>query len=275
MTRKSITTSHAAVPATSAAARCCAASTPTSSSPAARAAWCASCAPRARANEGWIREGADDSLSARRKARAAALAARAPAPAPRGGPRRTPYEAAAEGGRGAADAEPPGLRRRQPAYDETFDPASRPFGEAAAAGAGPAPTPGGLGAARRAGLRAPREPRHVRAVPTNAELKWPGALDVFNASEHPRTVAGVAPLARRAGRDRRCRPPRGQRRVDRRRLGAVLVPLRGRPGRRGRRRARHRAGLRALRARARASRCPTPPPTTAARSRLPGERAPH
>ncbi len=39
---------------------------------------------------------------------------------------------------------------------------------------------------------APREPRHVRAVPTNAELKMERALDVFNASEHPRTVFGVA-----------------------------------------------------------------------------------
>jgi len=38
----------------------------------------------------------------------------------------------------------------------------------------------------------PRDPRNVRAVPTNAELKKERALDVFNASEHPRTVAGVA-----------------------------------------------------------------------------------
>ena len=38
----------------------------------------------------------------------------------------------------------------------------------------------------------PREPRHIRAVPTNAELKMERAIDVFNASEHPRTVAGVA-----------------------------------------------------------------------------------
>jgi len=37
-----------------------------------------------------------------------------------------------------------------------------------------------------------REPRHVRAVPTNAELKMQRALDVFNASDHTRTVAGVA-----------------------------------------------------------------------------------
>jgi hypothetical protein len=38
----------------------------------------------------------------------------------------------------------------------------------------------------------PRNPRHVRAVPTNAELKMERAIDVFNASQHARTVAGVA-----------------------------------------------------------------------------------
>ncbi len=38
----------------------------------------------------------------------------------------------------------------------------------------------------------PREPRHVRAVPTNAELKMQRALEVFNVSEHVRTVGGVA-----------------------------------------------------------------------------------
>ena len=38
----------------------------------------------------------------------------------------------------------------------------------------------------------PRRPRHVRAVPTNAELKMERALDVFNASDHVRTVGGVA-----------------------------------------------------------------------------------
>ncbi len=37
-----------------------------------------------------------------------------------------------------------------------------------------------------------RESRQVRAVPTNAELKMERAIDVFNGSEHPRTVAGVA-----------------------------------------------------------------------------------
>jgi hypothetical protein len=37
----------------------------------------------------------------------------------------------------------------------------------------------------------PRHPRHIRAVPTNAELKMQRALDVFNASDHTRTVGGV------------------------------------------------------------------------------------
>ena len=40
--------------------------------------------------------------------------------------------------------------------------------------------------------RPPRNPRHVRAVPTNADLKMQRALDVFNESEHVRTVGGVA-----------------------------------------------------------------------------------
>lgn len=37
-----------------------------------------------------------------------------------------------------------------------------------------------------------REPRHVSAVPTNAERKVTRALEVFNSSPHTRTVAGVA-----------------------------------------------------------------------------------
>lgn len=38
----------------------------------------------------------------------------------------------------------------------------------------------------------PREPRQVHAVPTNADLKMERAIDVFNVSEHARTVAGVS-----------------------------------------------------------------------------------
>lgn len=37
-----------------------------------------------------------------------------------------------------------------------------------------------------------REPRHVRAVPANDEHKIASAIDLFNASEHARTIAGIA-----------------------------------------------------------------------------------
>lgn len=40
--------------------------------------------------------------------------------------------------------------------------------------------------------RQPRHPRHVRAVPTSPEQKTLVALESFNASDHPRTVAGIA-----------------------------------------------------------------------------------
>ncbi|MBV9682425.1 MAG: hypothetical protein JO046_11585 [Solirubrobacterales bacterium] len=39
---------------------------------------------------------------------------------------------------------------------------------------------------------ATREPRHVRAVPMGAEQRIAAAIEVFNNSEHRRTVAGVA-----------------------------------------------------------------------------------
>jgi hypothetical protein len=39
---------------------------------------------------------------------------------------------------------------------------------------------------------APRKPRQVRAVPTNSQLKIDRALDLFNDSDHPRTIAGIA-----------------------------------------------------------------------------------
>jgi len=38
----------------------------------------------------------------------------------------------------------------------------------------------------------PRDPRHVRAVPTTADVKIERALDLFNGSHHHRTVAGLA-----------------------------------------------------------------------------------
>jgi hypothetical protein len=50
------------------------------------------------------------------------------------------------------------------------------------------PSPGEI---FRGGGRA-REPRHVRAVPTSVEHKIASAVELFNASEHPRTIAGIA-----------------------------------------------------------------------------------
>jgi hypothetical protein len=38
----------------------------------------------------------------------------------------------------------------------------------------------------------PKDPRHVRAVPTNAQVKVERAIEVFNSTEHPRTIAGIA-----------------------------------------------------------------------------------
>lgn len=37
-----------------------------------------------------------------------------------------------------------------------------------------------------------REPRHVRAIPTSAEHRIASAVELFNGSEHRRTIAGVA-----------------------------------------------------------------------------------
>ena len=37
-----------------------------------------------------------------------------------------------------------------------------------------------------------REARHVHAVPTNAQVKVERAFELFNASEHPRAIAGIA-----------------------------------------------------------------------------------
>jgi hypothetical protein len=37
-----------------------------------------------------------------------------------------------------------------------------------------------------------RDARHVRAVPTNAQVKVERGVEIFNASEHPRTIAGIA-----------------------------------------------------------------------------------
>ena len=185
---------------------------------------CNLCTARA-ANEGWIRRGPGRHAErAPPRARASRLAAAAPA-RPRCGAR-----GAAAARRGAAridGAEP--------------EPAPPP-----AAAAPPSPPP-----REEPAWEPPREQRRVHAIPTHADLKRARAVELFNSSRHRRTVAGVArslgaPLvAVRPSVDR------GLDRLDRGRLGALLVSLRGRPCRRGGGRAPRRPGRRAHGARAR------------------------
>jgi hypothetical protein len=59
-----------------------------------------------------------------------------------------------------------------------------PEGEPAVPAAQPEPEP--------APRRRRKDARHVRAVPTNAEVKVERALEVFNESEFPRKIAGIS-----------------------------------------------------------------------------------
>jgi hypothetical protein len=52
-----------------------------------------------------------------------------------------------------------------------------------------------VGEVRAPKIRRPnrrKDPRHVRAVPTNTQVKIERALEMFNHSEHTRTIAGIA-----------------------------------------------------------------------------------
>jgi hypothetical protein len=113
---------------------------------------CDLCSPRA-IEEGWIRESAAGDLPARM---------------PRSEPRRGVL------GR---------LRKRRPAHEP---PAAEP-----------APPPNGAEPAEHDESRPrvrtrPKDPRHVRAVPTTAQAKVDRALELFNGSAHQRTIAGLA-----------------------------------------------------------------------------------
>jgi hypothetical protein len=159
MTRKSITTSHAAVACDVCGRTLLRGEHSTSSSRAAPGAPSASCAPPARRTRGWIREGLDLGAGARRgDARRRSLFGRL------GRPRRE---------NGHEPLPPRGAERLL--ADHGHDAVA----EMPAAPAEPVYEP-------------PREPRNVHAVPTNAQLKMQRALELFNGSEHPRTVGGVA-----------------------------------------------------------------------------------
>jgi hypothetical protein len=132
---------------------------------------CELCAPRAQ-HEGWIREAAAPHEPARPQR----------PPERRGlfrwgrrkeAPTEAPLDPASAAPQEAADVEEE--TAREPWQDGEADPDSQPV----------------LSRLRQR-TAGPRSPRHVRAVPTNAQLKIDRALDLFNASEHPRTVAGIA-----------------------------------------------------------------------------------
>lgn len=144
---------------------------------------CELCTARA-ANEGWIREGADNTLGVRG----------------RNGPRA---------GRSLLGRLKPHRRESPPAVElpyrrissnvDRIQSSSRARAQRAAQAADesveieaegvPAPS---LPASVAVDTHKPsREPRHVRAVPTNADVKMARALDVFNKSAHPRRIAGV------------------------------------------------------------------------------------
>jgi hypothetical protein len=149
---------------------------------------CELCTARA-ANEGWIREGADNTLQVRRNGL-------------RGGGGRSLLERLRPRRESIGLKAPPDAPyRRVSGNVDRIESSGRvrdryPFEDAAAGAGEPAEAAGALSPPPRAAAAephpSPREPRHVRAVPTNADIKMARALDVFNASAHPRRIAGVS-----------------------------------------------------------------------------------
>jgi hypothetical protein len=148
---------------------------------------CELCTGRA-VHEGWIREGLDSALGrSSREGAARGLLTRLRTR--RDGP--TPTGRRATGGRPAAEpvADEPETYGDGPAPPlEPIEPDPVVIPEPIVRDPEPAPP----AAPADPYAEAFHEPRGVHAVPTNAELKIARALEVFNASQHPRTVAGVA-----------------------------------------------------------------------------------
>jgi hypothetical protein len=140
----------------------------------ARRSVCELCRERA-LNEGWVREGTvpayadSDHGSDRRRSLFSRLRGRRD-PMPPPSPSPTP----------ADDLDAHSFSEARPGVYEDEVPAPPPRRR----------VPQAQGGAGRAGRV--REPRHVRAVPTNVDQKIAASVELFNRSEHPRTVAGVA-----------------------------------------------------------------------------------
>jgi len=127
---------------------------------------CDLCAARA-THEGWIRESAHGDMPAARRPREQRRSLMGRLRRGREEPVAQAAEPAPEGGEAPAEI-----------YDDAKPHApAEPEHE-------PPPPP------RRPSRR--KDPRHVRAVPTNAQVKVERALELFNQSEHPRTIAGIA-----------------------------------------------------------------------------------
>ncbi len=153
---------------------------------------CELCTPRAQ-HEGWIREAGMDRLQA--------SAARGEGGIRRGflGRLRAHRDKSREETSPAAEtsAEVRSTPQHELVADSASVAARTPAPVAApppAPVAAPPPAPAPASAPASAPDRNPgsRQPRHVRAVPTNADLKRQRALDLFNASPFTRTVSGVA-----------------------------------------------------------------------------------
>jgi hypothetical protein len=135
---------------------------------------CELCTDRAY-NEGWIRESAhmDMPASTRRPQERRSLFGRM---------------------RRRRDPEPlPDVHEEPPQFEEDASvnggaPVAEPVMEAPepVEAAPPLPPPSTPPPPRR------RDARHVRAVPTNAQVKVERALELFNSSEHVRTIGGIA-----------------------------------------------------------------------------------
>jgi len=128
---------------------------------------CELCFVRAE-HAGWIRESAADQLPTR--------ASRPQERRPLLGRFRRRRDDELDGGQRMDSPPPFEPVTEAPAPEEPFDAFESSTPE-------PQPTP------RR--REPPQDPRHVRAVPTTAEVKVERALELFNGSEHQRTVAGL------------------------------------------------------------------------------------
>ncbi len=158
---------------------------------AARQSVCELCKSRA-LQEGWVREGAAldydgaGSSSDRRRSLLSRLLARrdadsVPRPAPTldEDPRSSRMPRSLRGLRSTPPADP------EPAPSDVASPEP-------GAGTSPSRPRPSAASGRDRGARRVREPRHVRAVPTSSEQRIVSAVELFNSSEHRRTVSGVA-----------------------------------------------------------------------------------